>query len=85
MRKKVFVRLNLIWTLVFLVFFVIIVFSINPFKANIFLFILFYVAFFGLILGILNLIAIRFKIPSWVSLLLSIAIVFILIIQGARL
>ena len=85
MRKRVFVKLNLIWTLVFLIGFAIILFSVNPFQADTFLFIVFYLVLFCLILGILNLIAIRLRIPFWVPLLFSIAIVFILIIQGARL
>ena len=84
MKRKVLARLNLAWVVVFLVFFGIILFSVNPFEASIFLLILFYIVFFGLILGILNLIGARLNIPFWVILLISIAITFLLIFQSFK-
>ena len=84
MKKRFFVRLNFVLVLIFLIFFAIILLTVNPFQANAFLIILFYVVFFGLILGILNLIGTRLKIPFWFNLLISIAIVFLLILQSFR-
>ena len=84
MRPKFLIRLNLVWIVIFLIFFAVILITVNPFEANTFLFVIFYVVFFGLILGILNLIGTRLKIPFWFNLLISIAIVFLLILQSFR-
>jgi len=84
MKKRIFIRLNFFWVLIFLIFLVIILITVNPFEASLFLIILFYIVFFGLIFGILNLIGIRFKIPFWFILLISIAILFILILQSFK-
>jgi len=84
MKRRFFIRLNFVLTAIFLVFFVIILIAVNPFEANIFLFILFYIVVFGLVLGILNLIGMRLKIPFWAVLLISISIVFLLILQSFR-
>lgn len=85
MKRKSFVKLNFILAVIFLVFLLIILIAINPFQASVFVFIVFYIVFFGLILAILNLISTRFKIPFWIILLISIAIVFILMVQSCRL
>ena len=85
MKPKVLVGLNLAWIVVFLIFFVIILITVNPFEASTFLIIIFYVVFFGFLLGVLNLIGIRFRIPFWFNLLISIAIVFLLILQRFKL
>ena len=81
MKRRFFIRLNFVLTAIFLVFFVIVLIAVNPLEANIFQLILFYIVVFGLILGILNLIGIRLKIPFWAILLISISIVFLLILQ----
>lgn len=49
MKPKFFIRLNLILTLVFLLIFVIILYSIDPFKASPLVFVIFYIVLFGLI------------------------------------
>ncbi len=84
MKRKSFVKLNFILAVIFLVAFIVILVGINPFEANIFQLILFYVVCFGLILGILNLIGMRLKIPFWAILLIGISIVFLLILQSFR-
>lgn len=84
MRKRIFIRLNFLWTLIFLIFFGIILITVNPLKASTFVFVLFYVVFFGLVLGILNLIGLYFKIPFWVVLLVSISLVFLLVLQSFK-
>ncbi len=84
MKKRVFIRLNFFWILIFLILFGIILITINPFQASTFVFVIFYIVFFGLILGILNLIGTRFKIPFWLILLISIAILFLLILQSFK-
>lgn len=84
MKKKIFIRLNFIFVLIFLILFGIILITINPWQASAFVFIIFYLIFFGLILGILNLIGRWFKIPFWVILLISISIVFLLILQSFK-
>lgn len=84
MKRRFFVKLNFVLTAIFLVFFAILLIAVNPFEANISLFILFYIVVFGLVLGILNLIGIRLKIPFWAILLISISIVFLLILQSFR-
>lgn len=84
MKRRVFIRLNFIGILVFLILFAIILIAVNPFEANTFLFILFYIVVFGLVLGILNLIGMRLKIPFWAILLISISIIFLLILQSFR-
>jgi hypothetical protein len=84
MKQSIFIRLNSLFTLVFLVFFVIILISVNPFKASIFVLILFYLVFFGLVLGILNLIGFYLKLPFWFRLLAAISLLFLLILQSFR-
>jgi len=84
MKQSIFIRLNSLWTLVFLVFFAIILISVNPFEASIFLLILFYLVFFGLVFGILNLIGFYLKLPFWFRLLAAISLVFLLILQSFR-
>lgn len=79
MKPKFFIRLNLVFTLVFLIAFVIILYSVNPFEANSFQVILFYAVLFGLILGILNLIGMRLNIPSIVRVLIAIIVILLLI------
>ena len=84
MRKRVFVRLNLALFLVFLVAFAIIVYSINPFEASPFLMAVFYVVLFGLCFSLLSLIGLYFRIPLWISILIAIAIIFVLIVQRSK-
>jgi len=84
MKPKSLVRLNLVWIIIFLILFLVILITVNPFKASIYQFIIFYVVFFGLILGILNFIGSRLRIPFWFNLLISIALVFLLILQSYR-
>ncbi len=82
MRKKSFVKLNFILAVIFLMAFIVILVAINPFEANVFQFILFYIVVFGLVLIILNLISTYIKIPFWLRILIAIVIIFILIIQA---
>lgn len=82
MRKKSFVKLNFILAVIFLMAFIVILVAINPFEANVFQFILFYIVVFGLVLIILNLISTYIKIPFWLRILIAIVIIFTLIIQG---
>jgi hypothetical protein len=84
MRRKSLVKLNFILAVIFLVGFIVILVAINPFEANIFQFILFYIVVFGLILSILNLIRIYLKIPFWIVLLISIAVIFVLVLQSFK-
>lgn len=84
MKRRVFIRLNFILALIFLAAFIVVLIAINPFEANTFLLILFYIVFFSLVLGILNLIGTRFKIPFWIVLLISIVIIFLLILQSFK-
>lgn len=84
MKKRSFIKLNSILGLVFLIALGVILIVVNPFEANIFLFIIFYLVFFALLLSVLNLISIYIKIPFWLRTLIVIAIIFILIVQSAR-
>jgi len=84
MKPKVLARLNLAWIIVFLILLIVILIAVDPFQANTFLIVLFYVVFFGFILGVLHLIRMRFKIPFWIILLISIAIVFLLTFQSFK-
>ena len=84
MRKRVFIRLNLALLLVFLIGFAIIVYSINPFEASPFLMVVFYVVLFGLCFSFLSLIGLRFRIPFWISILIAIAIIFVLMVQRSK-
>ncbi|MFZ5559736.1 MAG: hypothetical protein ACOZAL_03005, partial [Patescibacteria group bacterium] len=70
--------LNLILALVFLIIFAIILYSIDPYKASHFVFVIFYLVLFGLILSILNLIG---KIPFWVRILVALAVIILLILK----
>ena len=79
-KTRFFVRLNLCLGLVFLLGFAIILYSVNPFTAKLFLLILFYVVLFGLLLVILNFISLVFKIPFWIRALIPICAILILII-----
>ena len=81
MKERFFIGINLILTLVFLIAFVIILYSIDPFSAKPFLIIVFYIVLFGLILGILNLIGIHFKIPFWVRVLIALTIILFLVLS----
>jgi len=78
MKRRFFIKLNLILAVVFFVFLLIFLLFIDPFQINIFVFILFYLIVFGLILSLLNLI----KIPFWIRILISIAIIFILLVKS---
>ena len=82
MKPKFFIGINLIVTLVFLIIFVIILYSVDPFKASPFFLVGFYVVLFGLILGVLNLIGNLFKIPFWVRIIIALIIIFLLILQS---
>ena len=84
MKQRFFIGINLIVTFVFLIIFVIILYSVDPFKASPFLLVGFYVVLFGLILGVLNLIGNRFKIPFWVRIIIALIIIFLLILQSHR-
>ncbi len=81
-KKGLMVRLNLIWTLVFFIGFVIIVYSVNPFEASIPILILFYIVLFCLLLGILNLIRLVLRISFKVVLIIDIVIIIILLIKS---
>jgi len=81
-KKRFFIRLTLIWALVFLAAFAIILYSINPFEASIASLIIFYAALFCLLLGVLNLIGVFLRIPIWVSILIDLAIIIILLIRS---
>jgi len=81
-KKRLIVKLDLIWTLVFFIGFVIILYSVNPFEASVFDLILFYAVLFCLLLGILNFIKIFFKVPFKVILLMDSVIIIILLIKS---
>ncbi|MCX6730076.1 MAG: hypothetical protein NT058_01070 [Candidatus Portnoybacteria bacterium] len=81
-KKGLFIKLDLIWTLVFLVGFVIIVYSVNPFETSVLGLILFYAVLFCLLLGILNLIKIFFKVPFRFILIIDVIIIIILLIKS---
>jgi len=81
MKPRFFIRLNLILTIVFLIIFVAILYSIDPFQASRFLIIIFYLTLFGLILGILNLLNVGFKIPLWSRILIALTAIAVLILQ----
>jgi len=84
MKQRFFIGINLILTLVFLMGFVIILYSVDPFSAKLLLIIVFYLVLFGLILGILNLIGIYLKIPFWVRIIISLMVIFLLILNHGR-
>jgi hypothetical protein len=81
MKPKFFIRLNLAGTVVFLLAFVIILASVNPFKAGSFQIFLFYFVLFFLIFGILNLLEKILRMPVWCRFLISATIIAILILQ----
>jgi len=81
MKPKFFIRLNLIGTVVFLLAFVIILASVNPFKASPFQIFLFYFVLFFLIFGVLNLLEKILRMPIWCRFLISATIIAILILQ----
>lgn len=81
MKQRFFIRLNLFLTLVFLLTFIIILFSVDPFEASRFLIIAFYLVLFFLILSILNLIG---KIPLWVRILISLSVIILLFLRKGR-
>lgn len=81
-KKGLFIKLDLIWTLVFFIGFVTILYSVNPLEAGILNLILFYVVLFCLLLGILNLMKIFFKVPFKIILLIDIVIIIILLIKS---
>jgi len=81
MKPKFFIRLNLILTLVFLLIFVIILYSVDPFKASPLVFVIFYIVLFGLILGTLNLIGTALKVPFWVRILIALTVIILLILK----
>jgi len=78
MKPRFFIRLNLILALAFLIIFVIILYSVDPFKASRFLIVIFYLVLFFLILSVLNLIG---KIPFWVRILISLSVIILLFIK----
>jgi hypothetical protein len=78
MKPKFFIRLNLFLAFAFLIIFVIILYSVDPFQAGNFLKIIFYLVLFGLILSILNLIG---KMRFWVRILISLTMVIFLILR----
>ena len=79
-KKRFFIRLVLIWTLVFLTAFVMILYSVNPFEASILGLIIFYVVLFCLLLGFLSLARLVIKIPYWLIILIAVCAIFILLI-----
>ncbi len=81
-KKRLFIKLDLIWTLVFFVGFVIILYSVNPFETSVWGLILFYLVLFCLLLGILNLIKILFRIPFKFILIIDVIIIIILLIKS---
>ncbi|MFH1129590.1 MAG: hypothetical protein V1686_02560 [Patescibacteria group bacterium] len=81
-KKRLFIKLDLIWILVFFIGFVIILYSVNPFETSVLGLILFYLVLFCLLLGILNLIKIFFRIPFKFILIIDIIIIAILLIKS---
>jgi len=81
MKHRFFVKLNFILLFVFLIAFAIIILSIDPFQASVFLLFIFYLTTFGVVLTFLNLITRRLKIPFWINLLISVLIILFLIIK----
>jgi len=81
-KKGLFIKLDLIWTFVFLVGFIIVLCLVNPFETNVWGLILFYLALFCLLLGILNWIKILFRIPFKFILIIDIVIIIILLIKS---
>jgi len=81
-KKKVMIKINLLWILAFFIGFAIILYSINPFEAGTFSMVLFYLVLFGLLLGILNLIRLVFKFPFKIILIIDIVIILILLIKS---
>jgi hypothetical protein len=81
-KKRLIVRLSLIWILVFLIALAIILYLVNPFEADISSLILFYLVLFCLLLGILNLIRIIFKIPFIIIVVVDVIIIIILLIKS---
>jgi len=81
MKPKLFIGINLIVTLVFLIVFVIILYSVDPFKASPFLIVIFYIVLFGLTSGVLNLIATQIKIPAWARIIIALIIGFLLFLS----
>jgi len=83
-KKRLIIKLDLIWTLVFFVGFVIILYSINPFETSIFGLILFYVVLFCLLLGVLAFIRLIVKIPYWLIILLAICVIVVLLVLSVK-
>jgi len=81
-KKRLFIKLDLIWTLVFFIGFAIIIYSVNPFETSVLGLILFYAVLFCLLLGILNLIKIFFKVPFKFILIIDTIIIIILLVRG---
>ena len=81
-KKRVMVKINLLWILAFFIPFVIIICSVNPFEARAFTIVLFYVVLFCLLLGILNLCRLIFKFPFWIILIIDVIIILILLIKS---
>lgn len=79
-KRRFFIGLNLVWLLVFLAIFVIILYSVNPFEANIFILIIFYIVLFCLLLGIFSLTRLFAKTPYWLIILLALCVIVILLI-----
>jgi len=79
-KKRFFIRLVLIWILVFLAIFAMILYSVNPFEASSLILVIFYIVLFCLLLGFLSLIRLIIKIPYWVIILISVCVIFILLI-----
>ncbi len=79
-KKRFFIRLNLIWILVFLAAFVMILYSVNPLEASTLTLIIFYIVLFCLVVGFLSLAKLVIKIPYWLIILIAICLIFILLI-----
>lgn len=79
-KKRFFIRLVLIWTIVFLAAFVIILYSVNPFEASKLSLIIFYIVLFCLLLGFLSLVKLVIKIPYWLIILIAICVIFVLLV-----
>lgn len=84
MKRKVFIKLNFIFGLIFLVGLGIILVVVNPLEANIFVFIVFYLIFFSLLITVLNLISAYIRIPYWLRILIAVVVVFMLIVQANK-
>jgi len=81
MKPKFFIRLNLIVAGICLLALIIILFLVDPFRANWFLIFLFYFVAFFFIFSIVNLLEKIFVIPIWCRALIAFTVVALLFIQ----